>query len=83
MKNVGIDGLMYNGGHKPETYARVRKIVKDAGLEFYAWIPAMVSPLDIIENLIFFETAGTLPPLLPLPQGKKASVVKEDAEKDI
>ena len=42
MKNEGIDGLMYNGGHKAQTYARVGKIAKDAGLEFYAWIPAMI-----------------------------------------
>jgi len=42
MKNVGIDGLMYNGGHDPKTYARVGKIAKRAELKFYAWIPAMI-----------------------------------------
>lgn len=38
----GIDGLMYSGGHNPETYRRVGKIAKEAGLEFHAWIPTMV-----------------------------------------
>jgi hypothetical protein len=38
----GIDGLMYNGGHDPDTYRRVGKISKEAGLEFHAWIPTMV-----------------------------------------
>lgn len=42
LKNKGIDGLMYNGGQDPETYKRVGKLVKKAGLEFHAWIPAMV-----------------------------------------
>lgn len=38
----GITGLMYNGGHAPETYRRVGRIAKKVGLEFHAWIPAMV-----------------------------------------
>ena len=38
----GIDGLMYNGGHDPQTYARVGKLVKQAGMEFHTWIPTMV-----------------------------------------
>ncbi len=42
LKNKGIDGLMYNGGQNPETYRRVGKIAKDAGLEFHTWIPTMV-----------------------------------------
>lgn len=41
-KEKGIDGLMYNGGHNPETYTRVGKLVKDAGMEFHTWIPTMV-----------------------------------------
>jgi hypothetical protein len=41
-KAKGIDGLMYNGGHDPETYKRVGKIVKAAGMEFHTWIPTMV-----------------------------------------
>lgn len=40
-KNRGIDGLMYNGGQDPETYRRVGKIAKSAGLEFHTWIPTM------------------------------------------
>jgi len=39
----GIIGLMYNGGHNPETYARVGRIAKEAGMEFHAWIPTMVA----------------------------------------
>ena len=42
LKNKGIDGLMYNGGHDPATYARVGKLAKQAGLEFHTWIPTMV-----------------------------------------
>ena len=42
LKSKGIIGLMYNGGHDPETYHRVGAIAKKAGLEFYAWIPTMV-----------------------------------------
>ena len=41
-KEKGIDGLMYSGGHDPETYKRVGKIAKEAGLEFHAWVPTMV-----------------------------------------
>ncbi len=40
-KDHGIDGVMYNGGQNPETYKRVGKIVKDAGMEFHTWIPTM------------------------------------------
>ncbi len=42
LKNKGIDGLMYSGGHNPSTYARVGKIAKEVGLEFHTWIPTMV-----------------------------------------
>ncbi|QLG43951.1 glycoside hydrolase family 10 protein [Costertonia aggregata] len=41
-KDKGIDGLMYNGGHNPETYKRVGALVKQAGMQFHAWIPTMV-----------------------------------------
>ncbi len=41
-KAKGIDGLMYNGGHDPKTYKRVGALVKEAGMEFHAWIPTMV-----------------------------------------
>lgn len=41
-KKNGLDGLMYSAGHVPEVYRRVGKIAKAAGLEFHAWIPAMV-----------------------------------------
>jgi len=42
LKMRGVDGIMYNGGHDPATYARVGKIVKEAGMEFHTWIPTMV-----------------------------------------
>ncbi|RUT73089.1 hypothetical protein [Ancylomarina longa] len=42
LKEKGIDGLLYNGGHDPAVYQRVGKIAKKAGLEFHAWIPTMV-----------------------------------------
>lgn len=41
-KQKGIDGLMYNGGQDPQTYVRVGKIAKAAGLAFHTWIPTMV-----------------------------------------
>ena len=41
-KNKGIIGLMYNGGHDPETYKRVGGIAKEFGLEFHTWIPTMI-----------------------------------------
>lgn len=42
LKNRGIIGLMYNGGHDPATYQRVGSIAKSVGLEFHAWIPTML-----------------------------------------
>lgn len=42
LKTKGIDGLMYSGGHDPQTYKRVGKLVKEVGLEFHTWIPTMV-----------------------------------------
>jgi len=42
LEEKGIDALMYNGGHDPETYERVGQLAHDAGLEFHAWIPTMV-----------------------------------------
>lgn len=42
LKNKGIDGLMYSGGHDPATYSRVGKLAKEAGLAFHTWIPTMV-----------------------------------------
>jgi len=46
LKEKGIDGLMYNGGHDPAVYQRVGKIAKEAGLEFHTWIPTMVQGRD-------------------------------------
>jgi len=42
LKKKGIDGLMYSAGQNPETYKRVGKIVKGAGMEFHAWIPTLI-----------------------------------------
>jgi hypothetical protein len=42
LKSKGIVGLMYNGGHDPETYKRVGGIAKEVGMEFHSWIPAMI-----------------------------------------
>jgi len=46
LKNKGIVGLLYNGGHDPKTYRRVGAIAKEAGLEFHTWIPTMVQEPD-------------------------------------
>jgi len=42
LKNKGIIGLLYNGGHDPETYKRVGGIAHEVGLEFQTWIPTMI-----------------------------------------
>ena len=42
LKNKGIIGLLYNGGHNPETYKRVGGIAHEVGLEFQTWIPTMI-----------------------------------------
>ncbi len=51
LKSRGVDVLMYNGGQDPETYKRVGKIAKEAGLGFHTWIPTMVqSPKPGIDD---------------------------------
>ncbi len=42
LQKKGIDGLLYNGGHDPETYKRVGGLVKETQMEFHTWIPTMV-----------------------------------------
>ena len=42
LKNKGIIGLLYNGGHDPLTYKRVGGIAQELGLEFQTWIPSMI-----------------------------------------
>ncbi len=42
LKNKGIIGLLYNGGHDPLTYKRVGAIAHEVGLEFQTWIPTMI-----------------------------------------
>jgi hypothetical protein len=42
LKNKGIIGLLYNGGHNPDTYKRVGRIAHEVGLEFQPWIPTMI-----------------------------------------
>jgi hypothetical protein len=46
LKNKGIIGLLYNGGHDPETYKRVGGIAHEVGLEFHTWIPTMIQGLN-------------------------------------
>ena len=46
LKKKGVDSLLYSGGHDPDTYRRVGKIAKAAGLEFQAWIPTMIQQGD-------------------------------------
>ncbi|MDY7395412.1 hypothetical protein UMM65_09180 [Aureibaculum sp. 2210JD6-5] len=53
-KAKGIDGLMYNGGHNPDTYKRVGKIAKDLGMEFHTWIPTMrQNPSEKLDSVLF------------------------------
>jgi hypothetical protein len=42
LRDKGIIGLMYNGGHNPDTYKRVGAIAQELGLEFHTWIPTMI-----------------------------------------
>ena len=42
LKKKGIDGILCSAGHDPETYRRIGKAVKAAGMEFEAWIPTLV-----------------------------------------
>lgn len=42
LKKRGIDGLLYSAGHNPFVYERIGRLVKDAGLEFQAWIPTLM-----------------------------------------
>ena len=42
LRNKGIIGLLYNGGHDPATYKRVGGIAHEVGLEFQTWIPTMI-----------------------------------------
>ncbi len=42
LKEKGIDGILCSAGHDPETYRRIGKAVKAAGMEFEAWIPTLV-----------------------------------------
>lgn len=54
LKERGIDGLMYNGGQNPDTYRRVGKLAKAAGLEFHTWIPTMVqSPKPGLDSAMY------------------------------
>jgi hypothetical protein len=46
LKNKGIVGLLYNGGHDPLTYKRVGGIAHEVGLEFQTWIPSMIQGLN-------------------------------------
>lgn len=46
LQKKGIDGLMYSGGQQPETYQRIGKIAKEAGLELHAWIPTMIQGVN-------------------------------------
>ena len=46
LKRKGIDGVLYSAGHDPETYRRIGKIVKAAGMEFHAWIPTLIQQND-------------------------------------
>lgn len=42
LKTKGIDGMCYNAGHDLEKISRAAKVAKANGMEYEAWIPAMV-----------------------------------------
>ncbi|MDD4515696.1 hypothetical protein [Massilibacteroides sp.] len=41
-KTHGLDGICYNAGHDPIKHQRAAKVAKANGLEYHAWIPAML-----------------------------------------
>ena len=41
-KSHGIDGMCYNAGHDVEKHRRAAKAAKANGMEYHAWIPAML-----------------------------------------
>jgi hypothetical protein len=58
LKAKGLDGILYSGGHNPETYSRVGKIAKNVGLEFQAWVPAMVQSQDGLLDTLLYAVNG-------------------------
>jgi hypothetical protein len=44
LKKMGIDGILFNGGRDPKVYQEVGKWVRNAGMEFHAWIPTLIQP---------------------------------------
>ena len=38
----GVDGMCYNAGHNLEKIQRAAKVAKANGMEYHAWIPAML-----------------------------------------
>ncbi|MCF8222650.1 MAG: hypothetical protein K9J25_05840 [Bacteroidales bacterium] len=58
LNQKGVDGLMYNGGHNPATYARVGAVAKEAGLEFHAWIPTMVQSKEGLLDTSLYAQNG-------------------------
>lgn len=41
-KTHGVDGMCYNAGHDLEKIQRAAKVAKANGMEYHAWIPAML-----------------------------------------
>lgn len=41
-KSHGLDGVCYNAGFNVEKHARAAKVAKANGMEYHAWIPAML-----------------------------------------
>lgn len=41
-KSNGLDGICYNAGHDVEKHRRAAKVAKANGMEYHAWIPAML-----------------------------------------
>lgn len=41
-KSHGLDGICYNAGHDVEKHRRAAKAAKANGMEYHAWIPAML-----------------------------------------
>ncbi|MEA1886099.1 MAG: hypothetical protein U9N72_02680 [Bacteroidota bacterium] len=58
LNRKGIDGVMYNGGQDASTYERVGALAKRAGLEFHAWIPAMVQSKEGLLDTSLYAVNG-------------------------
>jgi hypothetical protein len=70
-KSHGIDGMCYNAGHDVEKHRRAAQAAKANGMEYHAWIPAMLQSGPEIDSTWYAvnrngESAYTYKPMYPI-----------------